>query len=88
MFQSVYDARERFVKKSEMDVLKASEIMPGDIVFVEANIQRYVHWDDHSRPRDGWQWGSVPFRIGLQLRAISLLATPRDVLDDDDDVEF
>ena len=76
------------MKKSEMDVLNASEITPGDIVFVEANIQRYVHWDDHSRPRDGWKWSSVPFRVGLQLRSIFLLASPRDVIDDDEDVEF
>lgn len=70
-----------------MDELKAGVIVPGVIVCVEANIQRYVHYEDHNRPRDGWLWSAVPYRIGLQLRAISLIATPRDVVDDDD-VEF
>ena len=70
-----------------MDELKAGVIVQGVIACVEANIQRYVHYEDHNRPRDGWLWSAVPYRIGLQLRAISLIATPRDVVDDDD-VEF
>ena len=68
-----------------MPYLKPSDVMPGDIVFVEAHIQRYIHFDDHSKPRDGWQWKSLPFRVGLQLRSVSLIATPRDVVSDDDE---
>ena len=71
-----------------MPPLKAKDITPGDIVFVEANIQRYVHFDDHNRPRDGWQWNAIPFRIGFQLRSISLIASPGDVVEDDEGVEF
>ena len=71
-----------------MPSLKPSDILPGDIVCVEAHIQRYVHFDDHSKPRDGWQWNAIPYRVGLQLRAISLVATPRDIVEEDDDVEF
>ena len=71
-----------------MPPLKAFDITPGDVVLVEAHIQRYVHYEDHPRPRDGWLWNAVPFRVGLQLRAISLLATPRDIVEDDDDVDL
>ena len=71
-----------------MPPLKALDILPGDVVFVEAQIQRYVHFDDHPRPRDGWLWDSIPFRVGLQLRAISLVATPRDIVEEDDDVDL
>ena len=71
-----------------MEPLTASDITPGDIVFVEAHIQRYVHFDDHNRPRDGWDWNAVPFRIGFQLKSIALIATPRDVVEDDEGVEF
>ena len=71
-----------------MPVLRASDVQPGDVVCVEAYIQRYVHFDDHSKPRDGWQWNSIPFRVGLQLRAVSLIASPRDIVEEDDDVNF
>ena len=72
-----------------MDELRITDIQPGDVVFVEAHVQRYVHFDDHNKPRDGWQWSAIPFRVGLQLRTISLIATPRDVEDDgDDDIDL
>ena len=71
-----------------MQPLPASDITPGDIVCVEANIQRYIHFDDHNKPRDGWAWNTIPYRVGLQLRAISLIATPRDIVEEDDDIEF
>ena len=71
-----------------MPTLKSTDVRPGDIVCVEANIQRYVHFDDHPKPRDGWAWNAIPFRVGLQLRAISLIATPRDIVEEDDDIEF
>lgn len=71
-----------------MPPLKAFDIQSGDVVAVEANIQRYVHFEDHTRPRDGWQWNAIPFRVGLQLRAVSLIATPRDIVEEDDGVDF
>lgn len=88
VFQEIYDARERFGNKGDMPLLRPSDIQGGDFVCVEANIQRYVHYEDHSRPRDGWLWSTVPYRIGLQLRSVSLIATPRDIVDEDDGVEF
>ena len=87
-FQSIYDARARFGNKADMPTLKTNQIAAGDIVCVEAYIQRYVHFDDHSKPRDGWLWNSIPFRVGLQLRAVSLIATPRDIVEEDDGVDF
>ena len=71
-----------------MPPLKAFDIQSGDIVAVEAHVQRYIHFEDHMRPRDGWQWSAFPFRVGFQLRAISLIATPRDIVEDDEDIGF
>lgn len=65
-----------------MKTLLTHEIDSRDIVAVEAFIQRYVHRQDAPFQMRGVavDWDKVPFRVGLELLAISLLATPRDSL--------
>ena len=63
-----------------MKTLDYEQIAFRDIVAVEAYVQRYVHRQDAPMQRRGIpvNWDQVPFRVGLELLAISLLGTPRD----------
>ena len=81
MFGAIFDARKEFENdETSMVRLDTEKIMFRDIVAVEAYVQRYVHRQDAPMQPRGVpvNWDQVPFRVGLELLAISLLATPRD----------
>ncbi|KAK7685963.1 hypothetical protein QCA50_010773 [Cerrena zonata] len=80
VFARIFDARDGFVGKKLMPVLKAGEVRNRDLVYAEAYVQRYwfksdgkcKYLSDHEGCLD---WAKTPYRIGLELVAISLIAS-------------
>ena len=73
-----------------MTRLEIDDLVSRDIVAVEAYVQRYVHRQDAPmQPRGApIDWDQVPFRVGLELLAISILASPRDVVNEHGSLKF
>ena len=73
-----------------MKMLDHDQITFRNIVATEAYVQRYVHHQDAPmQPRSiPIKWDRVPFRVGLELLAISLLATPRDSTNEYSSLKF
>ncbi|KAK7685937.1 hypothetical protein QCA50_010746 [Cerrena zonata] len=79
-FTDLYDGRDGYKKKTEMEKLTMDQFRPADIVFAEGYIQRYCYWVDGKKKMDGdaVDWAQSPYRVGIELTALSLVATPRD----------
>lgn len=67
-----------------MDSLTPSDFKSKDIVYAEGYIQRYLLRTDGnkkylSRDNNCLDWAKIPYRVGLELVAMSLIASPSGV---------